>query len=84
MALKNPSIIVDFPQEVRSPGPWVRFGAKREHLKRSKGLLPESQGQNRALIVLYVPDSLDRSRAQEARNQKPRGLISEKALINCV
>jgi len=37
----------------------VRFRAKREQLKRFKGLLPESQGQNPALTVLYVLSSLD-------------------------
>ena len=31
--------------------------AKRQHLKRSYGLVPESQGQNLALTVLYVPSS---------------------------
>jgi len=40
-----------------------RCRAKREQLDdRFPGLLPESQGQNRALIVLYVPYSLDSGR----------------------
>jgi len=40
----------------RPPGDL--FCAKREQLKRLQGLLPESQGQNLALTVLYVPSSL--------------------------
>ena len=32
--------------------------AKREQLKRSEGLESESQGQNMAVTVLYVPYSL--------------------------
>ena len=38
--------------------PLHRFRAKREHLGRVQGLLPESQGHNLALTVLYVPYSL--------------------------
>ena len=34
---------------------------KRQHLNRFDGLGPESQGQNLALTVLYVPHSLDSS-----------------------
>ena len=33
--------------------------AKREHLERFEGLLPEGQGQILALSILYVPYSLD-------------------------
>jgi len=40
------------------PGVLYRFLAKREHLLRIKGLLPESQGHNMALTVLHVPYSL--------------------------
>ena len=36
-----------------------RFRAKSEHLKSFKGLSPESQGQNLASTVLYVPHSRD-------------------------
>ena len=32
----------------------VDFSAKREKLETFQGLLPESQGQNLALTVLYV------------------------------
>jgi hypothetical protein len=39
--------------------PPHRFRAKREQLKRFEGLLPESQGQNMVLTVLYVPGLLD-------------------------
>jgi len=42
---------------------WIqrnRFRAKRELLDRFSGLLPESQGQNLPVTVLYVPYSLDR------------------------
>ena len=35
-----------------------RFRAKRKPLERFSGLLPESEGQNLALTVLCVPDSL--------------------------
>ena len=35
-----------------------RVRAKRDNLKRCSGLLPESQGQNLALIGLYVPGLL--------------------------
>jgi len=41
------------------PGAVSRVRAKREHLGRLKGLSPESQGQNMALTVLFVPNSLD-------------------------
>ena len=37
-----------------------RFRAKRERLERFHGLLPESQGQNLASTVSYMPLSLDR------------------------
>ena len=37
----------------------VRFQAKWEHLTKFSALLPESQGQNLALIVFCVPYSLD-------------------------
>ena len=40
-------------------GGTFRFRAKREKLKRKNGLLPESQSQKLALIVLNVPCSLD-------------------------
>ena len=40
-------------------GASARARAKREQLERFSGLLSESQGQNLALNVLYVPDSLD-------------------------
>jgi hypothetical protein len=36
-----------------------RFPAKKEQLKLLQGLLPEIQGQNLALTVLYVPYSLE-------------------------
>ena len=36
-----------------------RFRAKTKQLETVEGLLPESQGQNLALTVLYVPYSLD-------------------------
>ena len=36
-----------------------RFRAKREQPKRLSRPLPESQGQNMALTVLSVPNSLD-------------------------
>ena len=36
----------------------TRLQAKKEHLERLEGFLPESQGQNLALTVLYVLDSL--------------------------
>ena len=41
---------------------YYHFRARREELKRFKGLLPESQGQNLALTVLYVPYLLDSGR----------------------
>jgi len=37
----------------------VEGGAKREHRKRVKGLLPESQDQNLAVAVLCVPPKRD-------------------------
>ena len=37
----------------------VRFQAKRAHHARFQGIRPESQGQNLALTVLYMPYSLD-------------------------
>ena len=37
----------------------LSFRAKREQLKSFSGLAPESQGQNLALTVLYLPYSLD-------------------------
>jgi len=48
-----------FPPQFLLTFPAPRFQAKRGQLKRFQGLLPESQGQNRALTVLYVPNSLD-------------------------
>jgi len=36
-----------------------RLPARREQLERFKGILPERQGQNQALTVLYVPYSLN-------------------------
>jgi len=42
----------------RCTGRGARFRAKMEQLKRVKGLLPESQGQNQALTVLYALHSL--------------------------
>ena len=39
--------------------PRDRFRAKNEQFKTFYGLLPESQGRNRAWTVLYVPSSLD-------------------------
>ena len=41
------------------PATTGRFRAKREQLKRGQECLPEIQGQNRALTVLYVPSLLD-------------------------
>jgi hypothetical protein len=37
--------------------PEVHFRARREQLKRSKGLSPKSHGQNLALNILYVPQT---------------------------
>ena len=37
----------------------VRFRARRGQLETLEGLLPDSQGQNLALTVLYMPYSLD-------------------------
>ena len=45
-----------------------RFRAKREHRKRVHGFLPESQGQNLVLTVLYVPYSLDSDTFEEAND----------------
>jgi len=42
--------------------PCGRFRAKMEHLKEFQVLLPESQGQNMALTVVYVPYSLGSGR----------------------
>ena len=39
-----------------------RFQAKRKRLEKFQGLLPERQGQNLAMTVLYVPHSLDNGR----------------------
>ena len=36
-------------------GSRTHFRAKREHLERLAGLVPESQGQNLALTVPHVP-----------------------------
>jgi hypothetical protein len=36
-----------------------RFGAKREHLTRSAGLLPESQGQNHSGYMYWKALALD-------------------------
>ena len=41
-----------------------QFGAKRKHLKTFQGFLPESQGQNLALTVLFVPNSLESGLSQ--------------------
>ena len=37
----------------------IKKKKKREQVETFEGLLPESQGQNQALTVLYVPHSLD-------------------------
>ena len=37
-----------------------RFRAKREQLAKFYGLSPENHGQDLAVTVLHVPDSLDR------------------------
>ena len=37
--------------------PEVHFRARREQLKRSKGLSPKRHGQNLALNILYVPQT---------------------------
>ena len=37
---------------------FIRFQAKRQQ-QLVEGLLPDSQGQNLALDVLYAPDPLD-------------------------
>ena len=49
----------------------VCFRTKREQLQRVSGRLPESQGHNRDLTVLYVPYSLDRSQGHLARKKQP-------------
>jgi len=41
--------------------------AKKEQLKRFQRILPESQGQNPALTVVYVPNSLDASVADQVK-----------------
>ena len=47
-----------------------RFRTKRGPFERFQGLLPESQGHDLALTVLYVPDSLvSRSRTNLSRVQ---------------
>ena len=48
----------------RGGGQRDRSRARREQLKRFLGLLPESQGQNLAVTVLYVPHSLDSGRGE--------------------
>ena len=52
----------------------VRFRAKREQLERVHGLLPESQGQNLALTVLYVLWSRDSGLTDE-HLCPPQGLV---------
>jgi len=44
---------------------WIETSASpaAEQFRRVYGLLPEGQGQNLALTVLYVPYSLDSGRA---------------------
>ena len=43
-----------------------------ERTKRVEGLVPESQGQNLALTVLYVPYSLDSGSAKHVSNASVR------------
>ena len=38
---------------------YAPLSSRREQLKTFEGVLPGSQGQNRALTVLHVPDTLD-------------------------
>jgi len=68
---------------LRSP---FRFLAKKENPKRFEGLLPASQGQNLAFIVLHVPYSLDSGAGQLLhRNvQRFRGGLVFKAHRLCV
>jgi len=50
------------PSQVNKTGarnPMTNARAKKEHLKTYRGLWDESQGQNLASTVLYVPYSLD-------------------------
>ena len=57
----------------------ARFRAKREQLERFyEGLVPESQGQNLALTVLYVPCSLDSGLADE------HPCLSQEQLLHCI
>ena len=55
--LHNSAKCVSIPPITQSA--HTRFRAKREQLERFYGLQPESQGQNLAVPVLYVPRSLD-------------------------
>jgi len=56
--------------EALGPGSSAPFQAKREQLKKLYGLLPESQGQNLALTVLYVPHSLDSGHSRWINSSK--------------
>ena len=50
---------------VQEAGGKIQCAAKRKHMiKRSKRLLPESQGHNLALTASYVPCSLERGGAR--------------------
>ena len=48
-----------------------RFRAKRERLQRFEGTLPESQGPDLVLTVLYVPCSRLRVGARDIRQTSP-------------
>ena len=50
-----------------------RGSQRRDQLERFPGLLPESQGHNQALTVLYVPYSLDRDAPPQPRQCRSRG-----------
>ena len=56
----------------------VTTSAKREHLQRVYGLIPESAGQNLALTVLYVRYSRDSGDLACQREQLPSGTRSRK------
>ena len=45
-------------------GRVLHFSAKRKHLKRLKGLLPESRGQHLTLTALYALYSLESGLAE--------------------
>jgi len=53
-----PDSLTDYSEGFTDIGERSRVRAKREHLARFYGVLPESRGQHLALTVLYVPDSL--------------------------